>query len=208
MTFFLGALDDDPGILYTLEAMASSQGWNMKTTTNPSEALDWVKSDSVDMLLLDLHMPVMSGLEVLREARKISSDAVLLVLTVEESPDVARDLHIAGADDFISKPVRLADFASRIALHAELGRYRREGRREQPRKGLSEEITRKVLDTVKKSNIPVDAKTVAVKVGISYPTAHRYLEFLTSRGSLARSSLNVDGKPGRPRSLYQAISGE
>ncbi|HPD97339.1 MAG TPA: response regulator [Synergistales bacterium] len=208
MTFFLGALDDDPGILYTLEAMASSQGWNMKTTTNPSEALDWVKNDSVDMLLLDLHMPVMSGLEVLREARKISSDAVLLVLTVEESPDVARDLHIAGADDFISKPVRLADFASRIALHAELGRYRREGRREQPRKGLSEEITRKVLDTVKKSNIPVDAKTVAVKVGISYPTAHRYLEFLTSRGSLARSSLNVDGKPGRPRSLYQAISGE
>jgi response regulator of citrate/malate metabolism len=188
--------------------MASSQGWNMKTTTNPSEALDWVKNDSVDMLLLDLHMPVMSGLEVLREARKISSDAVLLVLTVEESPDVARDLHIAGADDFISKPVRLADFASRIALHAELGRYRREGRREQPRKGLSEEITRKVLDTVKKSNIPVDAKTVAVKVGISYPTAHRYLEFLTSRGSLARSSLNVDGKPGRPRSLYQAISGE
>jgi DNA-binding response OmpR family regulator len=208
VTFFLGALDDDPGILYTLEAMASSQGWNMKTTTNPSEALDWVKNDSVDMLLLDLHMPVMSGLEVLREARKISSDAVLLVLTVEESPDVARDLHIAGADDFISKPVRLADFASRIALHAELGRYRREGRREQPRKGLSEEITRKVLDTVKKSNIPVDAKTVAVKVGISYPTAHRYLEFLTSRGSLARSSLNVDGKPGRPRSLYQAISGE
>ncbi len=208
MTLFLGALDDDPGILYTLEAMASSQGWDMKTTTNPSEALDWVKNDSVDMLLLDLHMPVMSGLEVLREARKISSDAVLLVLTVEESPDVARNLHIAGADDFISKPLRLADFASRIALHAELGRYRREGRREQPRKGLSEEITRKVLDTVKNGNIPVDAKTVAVKVGISYPTAHRYLEFLTSRGSLARSSLNVDGKPGRPRSLYQAISGK
>jgi two-component system, CitB family, response regulator DctR len=208
VTLFLGALDDDPGILYTLEAMASSQGWNMKTTTSPAEALDWVRNDSVDMLLLDLHMPVISGLEVLREARKISSDAVLLVLTVEESPDVAKNLHIAGADDFISKPLRLADFASRIALHAELGRYRREGRREQPRKGLSEEITRKVLDIVKNGNTPVDARTVAERVGISYPAAHRYLEFLTSRGSLARSSLNVDGKPGRPRSLYQAFSGE
>ena len=208
MTLFLGALDDDPGILYTLEAMASSRGWDMKTTTIPAEALDWIRDDSIDMLLLDLHMPVMSGLEVLREARKISSEAVLLVLTVEESLDVARDLHIAGADDFISKPLRLADFASRIALHAELGRYRREGRREQPRKGLSEEITRKVLDMVKNCKAPVGARTVAEKVGISYPSAHRYLEFLTSRGSLSRSSHNIDGKPGRPRSLYQAIRGE
>lgn len=202
MTIFLGAVDDDSDILYTLEAMASSQGWEMKTTSNPVEALGWIRSDSVDILLVDLHMPEMSGLEVLREARKISRTAVLLVLTVEESPEIAKNLHLAGADDFISKPVRLADFASRISLHAELAKYRRESRREQPRKGISEEIIRKVLDIVEQSQEPVDASKVAGLSGLSYPAAHRYLEFLTSKGSISRTARNLDGKPGRPRSIY------
>lgn len=202
MTLFLGALDDDKAILYTLEAMASLQGWNMKTTLSPSEALGWVRDNTVDIMLIDLHMPIMSGLEVVREARKISSTAVLLVLTVEESTETAESVHIAGADDFISKPVRLADFASRIALHAELGRYRREGRRDTPWKGISESITRKILEIVRISETPIDAKTVAEISSLSYPAAHRYLEFLVAKGSIVRTSRNIDGKPGRPRSLY------
>ncbi|HBG15025.1 MAG TPA: response regulator [Synergistaceae bacterium] len=203
MTIYLGAVDDDTGILYTLEAMASLQGWEMKTTTRPREALDWIRKDLVDILLVDFHMPGMSGLEVIREARKISSETILLVLTVEESPGIAENLHIAGADDFISKPLRLADFTSRIALHAELCRYRRLGRRNQPRKGLSEGIARRVLEIVSSGESPVDVRTVAEKAGISYPSAHRYLEFLVSKGSIAKRSLNVDGRPGRPRSIYQ-----
>jgi DNA-binding response OmpR family regulator len=135
MSVFLGAVDDDREILYTLEAMASSQGWNMKTTTEPSEALGWIRDEAVDILLIDFHMPSMSGLDLVRRARKISKETVLLALTVEESPEIAEKLHIAGADDFISKPLRLADFSSRIALHSELVKYRREGRRELPRKG-------------------------------------------------------------------------
>ena len=202
MTIFLGAVDDDTGILYTLEAMASLQGWEMKTTTRAGEALDWIRKDLVYMLLVDFHMPGMSGLEVIREARKISSETVLLVLTVEESPELAESLHMAGADDFITKPLRLADFTSRIALHAELGRYRREGRRDHPRKGLSEVIARKVLEIVSSGGNPTDVRTVAEKAGIAYPSAHRYLEFLVSKGSIAKKSLNVDGRPGRPRSIY------
>lgn len=205
MTVFLGAVDDDREILYTLEAMASSQGWNMRTTTRPSEALGWIREEAVDILLIDLHMPLMSGLDLVREARRISAQAVLLVLTVEESSEIAENLHIAGADDFISKPLRLADFASRIALHSELWKYRREGRSELPSKGLSENVTRQVLDIVNSSPEPVDAKSVASIAGLSYPSAHRYLEFLVKKGSLLKTSHNIDGKPGRPRSFYGAV---
>ena len=107
MNLCIGALDDDCGILYTLEAMASSQGWKMLTTLDPETCLGWVRNDEVDLLLLDYHMPAANGLEVLRKVRDLSAGIPVLVLTVEERPDVARELLLNGADDFINKPVTI-----------------------------------------------------------------------------------------------------
>lgn len=208
MSLRLGAVDDDAGILYTLEAMARSQGWDIRTTREPEEALAWVRSDLVDLLLVDFHMPAMSGLQLIRKAREISATVVLLVLTVEEDPEVARDLILAGADDFVSKPLRLADFAARMGLHGKLNRFRREGRRDRPRKGIAEETLRKVLETVATSSVPLDARGIAVETGLSYPTAHRYLEYLVELGRIIRRQEQIDGKPGRPRAFYEKASSE
>jgi DNA-binding response OmpR family regulator len=199
----LGAVDDDAGILYTLEAMARSQGWDIRTTSEPEEALTWVRSDLVDILLVDFHMPAMSGLQLVRKAREISGTVVLLVLTVEEDPEVARDLILAGADDFVSKPLRLADFAARMGLHGKLNRFRREGRRDRPRKGIAEDTLRKVLEKVLSSPGPLDARGIASETGLAYPTVHRYLEYLVELGQLVRQQEQIDGKPGRPRSFYE-----
>lgn len=202
MAFSLAAIDDDEEILYTLEAMASSQGWVMRTTTDPCCALEWVKEGLVDMLLVDYHMPAMSGLEVIRTARQISSEVILLVLTVEQGNDVARDMMLAGADDFVSKPVRLADFSARIRLHSELLGYRKAGRWDKKGKGVSEDTSRKVYEMLLSRNILMTASQVAEVVGISYPTAHRYLEHLTKNGQIIKVSRHEDGKSGRPKSYY------
>lgn len=207
MNLRLGALDDDRTILYTLEAMALSLSWEMKVTVDPLAALDWIRSDEVDILLVDYHMPLMSGLEAIRRARELSSSVVLLALTVEESPEVARDLSLAGADDFVSKPLRLADFASRIRLHGELVRYRRESRRDLPRKGIAEETSRRVLDLLRGEGLSLDVRAVAASLGLAYPTAHRYLEFLVEKGQARRVQEDPEGKPGRPRSLYRIVGG-
>lgn len=208
MTLRLGAIDDDEGILYTLEAMALSQGWHIRTTQVPDEALEWVRTDMVDILLVDFHMPVMSGLQLIRKARELSDNVVLLVLTVEEDPHVARDLLLAGADDFVTKPLRLADFAARMGLHGQLNQMRRQGRRDRPRKGISEETLRKVLETIASSSVPVDARALAAETGLAYPTVNRYLEHLVRMGQIVKKQEQVDGKPGRPRAFYEKARGD
>ncbi|HPJ26005.1 MAG TPA: response regulator [Synergistaceae bacterium] len=208
MTLYLGILDDDPAILYTIEAMGESQGWDVRTTTDPEEAFLWITRQEVDILLVDYHMPQCNGSEFVRRSREASPAVVLLALTVEERPEIAREMLTAGADDFISKPLRLADFSSRIALHRELARMRRDIHRGDARKGIATETLRGVLQTLDSLGGHGTAREVADTLGVSYPTAHRYLEHLVSSSLVVRSTLYRDGQPGRPRSEYALLQGE
>ena len=199
MSLHIGAIDDDRSILYTLEAMASTEGWRMLTTGEPEECLGWVKFDEVDILLVDYHMPVMNGLHLIRKAREISSKIVLIALTVEDREDLAESLAIAGADDFISKPIRLADFTARIRLHERLFAHREQLNWDERKKGISKDTMRKVLEKLKEFQGPRDCDDVAASLGLAYVTAHRYLEYLAERGLAVRSPGGQDGRPGRPK---------
>lgn len=203
MTISIGAIDDDTSILYTLEAMAQSSGWNMKTSTDWSQAITWTQRKEVDLLLVDYHMPEINGLDLIKKIRSISKNIVILVLTVEESPALAQKLLALGADDFISKPIRLADFTSRIALHYKLANYRRIPGTEEPHKGINQDTMRLVIAELE--TISPDKATVhdiSKLIGISYQTAHRYLEYLAGAGIASKEPLYQDSKPGRPKYLY------
>ncbi|MCF7936523.1 MAG: response regulator [Synergistales bacterium] len=202
MTLFIGAVDDDRDILYTLEAMAASQGWNMQTTADPAQCLGWVRDDAVDILLVDYHMPTRNGREVVLEARRHSSKVLLVALTVEDREDIARELLLAGADDFVTKPLRLADFASRIRLHTQLVEQRRTLHWEERSKGLNEETERRVLQYVKGAPGPMGCREVGAGCNLASVTARRYLEHLVSRGTLSRCLGDPGGRPGRPPVLY------
>jgi response regulator of citrate/malate metabolism len=202
MPLHIGAIDDDRSILYTLEAMASTEGWRMLTTNVPEECLDWIKLDEVDILLVDYHMPVMNGLHLIRKARELSSKLVLIALTVEDGGDLAGQLVLAGADDFITKPIRLADFTARIRLHEKLFSHREQLNWEERKKGVSKDTMRKVLEKLKEFSSPKDCDDVAAACGLAYVTAHRYLEYLAERGLIIRSAGAQDGRPGRPKTYY------
>lgn len=128
MTFRICALDDDESILYTLEAMAQTQGWAFRGTTDVGACLSWIGQGDVELLLLDYHMPAENGLDVLRKAKALSPSLTVLMLTIEQDPVTAEALLLAGAEDFINKPVRLADFLSRIRLHRKLREQVQEAR--------------------------------------------------------------------------------
>ncbi len=198
----LGIVDDDESILYTVKAMAETMGLPIKCSANPKDALEWVRGGEVDLLLVDYHMPLMSGLEVIRAARQISREAALIALTVEESPAVAAELRLAGADDFILKPVRFADFSARISLHAELMKYRSEGRWQERGKGLSENTMRRVLSLFGGRGVRLTTSEAAKAAGLSYPATHRYLEHLVKKGRLLRAEESEDGRSGRPKNVY------
>ena len=202
MPLHIGAIDHDRSILSTLEAMASTVGWRMLTTNVPEECLDWIKLDEVDILLVDYHMPVMNGLHLIRKARELSSKLVLIALTVEDGGDLAGQLVLAGADDFITKPIRLADFTARIRLHEKLFAHREQLNWEERKKGVSKDTMRKVLEKLKEFSSPKDCDDVAAACGLAYVTAHRYLEYLAERGLIIRSAGVQDGRPGRPKTYY------
>ena len=206
MSLVLAALDDDEGILFTLEAMARTQGWEMRTTTRYEEFLGWVRGGEADLFLLDYHLPRMGGMGVLREAKGIRPEAPVLILTVEQSPEVAEDLLLEGAEDFIAKPLRLADFAARIRLHERLIRSRDRDWRER-RKGIAPPTLRRVLEALRGFSEGAGIDETASACALAYTTAHRYLEHLVDRGFAVRAEKSVDGRPGRPSVRYRAVRG-
>lgn len=202
MTFRICALDDDESILYTLEAMAQTQAWGFRGTTSVDECLKWVGRGDVDLLLLDYHMPAANGLDVLRKVKTLSPSLTVLMLTIEQDPKTAESLLLAGAEDFINKPVRLADFLSRIRLHRKL-REQSQATRGEVAKGIAPERLQKVVDFLKERDDPAEIGEVAERCGLAYTTAHRYMDHLVKRGMVVSSEASQDGKPGRPTRYYR-----
>lgn len=198
MSFTLCGLDDDESILCTLEAMASTQGWLFMGTTRVEQCIEWVKQESIEMVLLDYHMPCANGLDVLNKIKSIAPSLPVLILTIEQQPRIAEELLLAGADDFINKPIRLADFLSRISLHRRL-----HSQKKNPEKGISREKLQRVLAFLKLKGVPVEINEVSIECGMSYTTAHRYLDYLLKNGFVISDEIPRHGKLGRPTHAYQ-----
>ena len=197
MPFRICGLDDDESILCTLEAMASTQGWSFKGTTRVEQCIEWINQESIEMVLLDYHMPGANGLDVLNRIKSLAPSLPVLILTVEQQPRIAEELLVAGADDFINKPIRLADFLSRINLHRRLHSTRRN-----PEKGISRGKLQRVLAFLKSRGVPVEINEVAVECDMSYTTAHRYLDHLVRNGLVTPDEIPRHGKLGRPTHSY------
>lgn len=197
MSFRICALDDDESILFTLEAMAKTQGWGFRGTTVPGQYLEWARQKEADMLLLDYHMPLENGLDILRRVKIAAPSLPVLILTIEQDPKIAEELLLAGAEDFINKPLRLADFLSRIHLHR---RLRPQKKKED--KGINQDKLLRVTTYLKSRKGPVEIDEVAGECEMSYTTTHRYLDHLVKNGMVASTEISRPGKQGRPSRAY------
>jgi two-component system KDP operon response regulator KdpE len=94
-------VDDHPGILRALAAILTAESYRVITSLNGKEALKQVRKECLDLVLLDIRLPVMNGLEMLEKLREFSD-----VPVIANSADVCyRELALrAGADEFIAKP--------------------------------------------------------------------------------------------------------
>jgi two-component system KDP operon response regulator KdpE len=113
-------VDDEPQIRRVMRSTLSTQGYVITEATTGEEALESVRKARPDLVLLDVNMPGMGGIEACREIRR-SSDAPIIMLTVrnaERDKVLALD---AGADDYVVKPFSIEELLARI--RAALRRY-------------------------------------------------------------------------------------
>jgi two-component system, OmpR family, KDP operon response regulator KdpE len=106
-------VDDEPQITRVLKTTLSSQGYGVRSAENGQEALDEMKGWSPDLVITDLRMPRMDGLELCREIRS-KSTVPIIVLSVKGEETVKVQALDAGADDYVTKPFSVNELLARV----------------------------------------------------------------------------------------------
>src|ERR1051325_8036662 len=96
--------DDEPNIRRVLEALLTKDGYRVLTAENGKRAIDLAQANSVDMLITDLIMPDMTGVEVLRAIKQSNSDCAAIVVTAYGTIKTAVEAMRLGAYNYITKP--------------------------------------------------------------------------------------------------------
>lgn len=106
-------VDDESQILRTLQATLSSQGYEIKTAANGLDGLILFREWRPDLVITDLSMPEMSGVELCREIRT-TANTPIIVLSVREQEGAKVAALDAGADDYVTKPFNIQELKARV----------------------------------------------------------------------------------------------
>jgi two-component system, OmpR family, KDP operon response regulator KdpE len=107
-------VDDDPAFRVGLAASLKTSGYLVDLARNAEEALDYVRERPVDIVLLDINMPEVSGVEACSRIRALAPRSGIVMLTVRDTEDDKVQALEAGADDYITKPFRLRELVARM----------------------------------------------------------------------------------------------
>jgi two-component system KDP operon response regulator KdpE len=106
-------VDDDPQIRRVLRTALVAQGHEVVVARNGEEALEKLRDEKLDLVILDMNMPGMNGLETCRMIRS-TSDIAIIMLTVRDSEADKVAALDAGADDYVTKPFGSPELLARI----------------------------------------------------------------------------------------------
>ncbi len=104
-------VEDDDGVANAVVGALGAHGHLTERLTRGEDAL--TRHHDADLVLLDLGLPDVDGLEVLRKLRRVATTPVIVLTARGDERSVVRGLHL-GADDYLVKPVRLAELLARI----------------------------------------------------------------------------------------------
>ncbi|WP_348265110.1 response regulator transcription factor [Telmatobacter sp. DSM 110680] len=107
-------VDDEPSIRISLRTILSGLGFVVVEAARGEEAVSLVRTAHFDIVLLDINMPGLGGIEVCRVMRKNEPLLPIVMLTVQGSEDRKVEALDAGADDYITKPFQLRELIARI----------------------------------------------------------------------------------------------
>jgi DNA-binding response OmpR family regulator len=100
-------VDDEPDFIELLREFLTAKGYEVIAASNGEEALRKVKEDRPHLILLDVRMPKMNGLEVLKQVREIDHEVGVIMVTAVNEEETGRQALKMGAFDYITKPLDL-----------------------------------------------------------------------------------------------------
>jgi DNA-binding response OmpR family regulator len=107
-------VDDNKGVLEFLLLLLSKHGLSVVGAASGSECLEIVKSQQVDLIILDVMMPVMDGLQVCQELKKICPSVPVILLTARDDMMTRAAAMDLGVSEFVAKPVNNRDLLNRV----------------------------------------------------------------------------------------------
>lgn len=195
------SIDDDPQICFALEELFKFQGWRAVSANDVPSGLEAFRRYEPDVVLIDYHMPGMSGIEGVKLLRKRSARVSIIVFTIDESQTAADAFLAAGASDFALKPIKAPDIVSRIKLHL---RMAEQNRPDPPFfKGISSGTLNIIMNFLSEQSDYVTANEIAEGTGLAYQTVYRYLQHLVQEKKVER--VDVYGKVGRPKQVFRKL---
>jgi len=122
--FSVLVVDDEPALRKTIRASLAASGFDVEEAGTGGEALGAVQRRPFDLVLLDVNMPGMSGVEACRQIRAVAPHIGIIMVTVRDAEDDKVRALEAGADDYVTKPFRFRELIARVRavlrrLHAD-----------------------------------------------------------------------------------------
>lgn len=121
-------VDDDAVCVRLLQDILDGVGLHVTTATRPSVALRQMRAEAPDILVTDLRMPEMGGLDLVRASLALARDMYCVVVTGFASDEVTTDAYRTGVRDLLLKPINVTEVEARLRNAAEMVRLRREVR--------------------------------------------------------------------------------
>ena len=112
--------DDEKDIVSALRIYLTSEGYNVIEASNGKEAVQVVENNEIHLVLMDIMMPVMDGIQAMVKIREISNVPVILLTAKSEDTDKVLGLTV-GADDYVTKPFNPVELQARVK--SQLRRY-------------------------------------------------------------------------------------
>lgn len=123
-------VDDEPSLRKVLRASLSACGFTVEEARSGEEALGAAQNHAFDLVLLDINMPGIGGVEACRQIRELTPHTGIVMVTVRDQEDDKVHALEAGADDYVTKPFRLRELVAR--LRAVLRRTRALDKKDSP----------------------------------------------------------------------------
>jgi len=108
-------IDDDEDICEYMKTLLTATGYVVDTLSDPTRAEEKVRSEEYHLLIIDLMMPRMDGIEVIKQIRHADSDVAIVVFTGYPSVETAVDALKLNVSDYIKKPFDVDEFREKIA---------------------------------------------------------------------------------------------